>query len=1029
MAVVVVMIFAGASATRGQVPLGGVRGVVSDAEFSGPVAQATVQMVELNKQQTTSEDGHFLFEGVPPGTYTVTVSKPGYERHVEPSVTVLAGVLGDLAIEMKGELTEMEELTVRDLELTDTASETGLLNLRRNTLSFQDSISKDLMSRAGASDAASVLKLVVGASVVDGKYATVRGLSDRYVGVAVNGMRVPSSDPKKRAVQLDIFPAGTIQSMTVSKTFTPDLPGDYSGGGINIRTISMPDKSFLKFSMSREENSMWTGKDGFVTYEGGGCGRWGRDLGLRAIPGGVDGLILNPVITHNQSQWGYSYDQNTKDEFDRITRSLSPTMGVKFTQVPDGNYGYSLSGGDRWDIGQGWNMGWIGAYTYGQKFAERDSIESVYSLDSAGSRSPNDADYHRRTGSQEVKSSALASVGMAKGDEQTMGFTWLRTQAAADRASILTEDVFPYDMVVNGDPARRIQGIEYAERSLDSRQLTWKRKWDSFDVELMGSHNLARQYEPDLRRFKELIYHPDDSTWVSKLSQASTLQGLFDHSRFWRDVQEDNSQYGVNLTQHFRFNDAEGQLRTGWIEDTTHRSYTYDAIIYRNLSGSSFTMNDPNQLWTDSLFGQPPYQDPMSWFLAPLPYGPANVQYTAVQRQPSGYWMVDCPVAPKLKALLGARCEVTDMTVEPFNDFDADGQNNYLTIPSDGSTINLDQISLVSKAEAKTHLEDASWLRSAGLVYETAPNMNVRVNWSQTIARPTFRELAPVLTVDPIEGENNYGNKDLKLARLENDDVRWEWFRKPGEVWAVSWFYKKVTDPIEKITFGYYGDQYVYALNYPEGRVAGMEYEVKKNLDFIPLPIGTLNVGANYTIIKSTVTIPETTANRLKETYNWKFKKREAKDMYVSPFNLFDQGFMFGFFNTKDAADIEGEQRDMEGQPAFLFNFNLGYDIDKWGTSLNFFYNIRGDMLKTGVSQSGSGDISTVTPDIYSRKLATVNCSVSQKFGGNWKLTLAAQNLLDSAISEVYRIPDETDIPRRSYREGIWYSANVSAAW
>jgi len=95
---------------------------------------------------------------------------------------VTAGALADLAIDLKGEVTEMEELVVRDLDLTDTATESGLLTLRSRTLSFQDSVSKELMSRAGASHAASALKLVVGASVVDSKYATVRGLSDATWG-------------------------------------------------------------------------------------------------------------------------------------------------------------------------------------------------------------------------------------------------------------------------------------------------------------------------------------------------------------------------------------------------------------------------------------------------------------------------------------------------------------------------------------------------------------------------------------------------------------------------------------------------------------------------------------------------------------------------------------------------------------------------------------------------------------------------------------------------------------------------------
>ena len=125
---------------------------------------------------------------------------------------------------------------------------------------------------------------------------------------------------------------------------------------------------------------------------------------------------------------------------------------------------------------------------------------------------PDDANYHRQTGIEETKYSELASVGLAKGDEQSFGFTWLRTQSAADRATIRTDDTFPFDMPVNGQ-VNRLQGIQYTERSSDSKQLTWQRKWDWIDVDAFGSHNLVRQYDPDTRRFKEEVSHPDTNTW------------------------------------------------------------------------------------------------------------------------------------------------------------------------------------------------------------------------------------------------------------------------------------------------------------------------------------------------------------------------------------------------------------------------------------------------------------------------------------------------------------------------------------
>jgi len=137
--------------------------------------------------------------------------------------------------------------------------------------------------------------------------------------------------------------------MTVSKTFTPDLPGDYSGGGINIRTISIPEKPFSELSVSREINRDWTGKDGFVTYAGGGCSGWARDQGGRAMPPDVAGMMQNPDLKQEYSPASTrpfmtsggrrSSAGSGLRAFDKATRSVAPAMGVKFMKVPDGNFG------------------------------------------------------------------------------------------------------------------------------------------------------------------------------------------------------------------------------------------------------------------------------------------------------------------------------------------------------------------------------------------------------------------------------------------------------------------------------------------------------------------------------------------------------------------------------------------------------------------------------------------------------------------------------------------------------------------
>jgi hypothetical protein len=196
---------------------GAIRGSVLDKDFETPLSRVTVTLVEAFLATQTNADGNFLFERVPPGTYTLSFGRDGYERQVVSGVAVAPGQVAEVRVEMPSEVVEMEELVVKGEDLLGN-TEVGLLEVRAEAATVQDAISSELIKQAGASDAAGALKLVVGATVTDGKYATVRGLSDRYTGTTLNGVRLPSADPRKRAVNIDIFPTGTIESMTVTKS-------------------------------------------------------------------------------------------------------------------------------------------------------------------------------------------------------------------------------------------------------------------------------------------------------------------------------------------------------------------------------------------------------------------------------------------------------------------------------------------------------------------------------------------------------------------------------------------------------------------------------------------------------------------------------------------------------------------------------------------------------------------------------------------------------------------------------------------
>ena len=238
---------------------------MTDQDFEVPLANVRVTISETGDELRTQSSGSFYKDGLMPGSYTLIFAANGYSRLTRPQVIVTGSSLTDVNVELVGEYEEMDELVVRDIQLGG-ASEIGLLNLRMESSALMDSVGADLISRAGASDAAGALKLVSGTTVQDGKYAVVRGLPDRYVVSLLNGVRLPTSDPDKRAVQLDQYPSSLIESVQVVKSFTPDQQGDASGGAVDIVLRGIPAERVLKFSVGTKWNENDAAGDTFLTY-------------------------------------------------------------------------------------------------------------------------------------------------------------------------------------------------------------------------------------------------------------------------------------------------------------------------------------------------------------------------------------------------------------------------------------------------------------------------------------------------------------------------------------------------------------------------------------------------------------------------------------------------------------------------------------------------------------------------------------------------------------------------------------------
>lgn len=307
-----------------------------------------VTVAETGQKVMATDEGNYVLSGLEPGTYTLVVSKDGYTRKVFADVVVPAGSMTDQDASLAGEFTDMEEFVVQDLNLGG-ASEEGLLNLRMEAPALMDSVGADLMSKAGASDAAQALTLVPGTTIQDGKYAVVRGLPDRYVNSQMNGVRLPSADPDKRAVQLDQFPAAMIESIQVSKTFTPDQQGDASGGAVNIILKGIPDERVLKFKVgTKYKTNVADAGDDFLVDRGVSMSRWGHDAG-----------DMKPQDIN--SPWTGTVG---------ASRSGSPAM-----------VDWSMTAGDQFDVGSDLKVGFIGSIFYKRDASYVESSDDDYWLD------------------------------------------------------------------------------------------------------------------------------------------------------------------------------------------------------------------------------------------------------------------------------------------------------------------------------------------------------------------------------------------------------------------------------------------------------------------------------------------------------------------------------------------------------------------------------------------------------------------------------------------------------------------------
>jgi outer membrane receptor protein involved in Fe transport len=976
-------------------------GTIVDRDFGGPVEGVTVTVVETGAKASTDASGNYAIE-LPEGRYTLVFAKSGFVRQVKTEVAVGARVRTALDIELAGEFEDMDEFVVEEIELGGT--EAALLTLRLESPQLIDSVGAEVLSRSGASDAAAALLLVPGASVQDGKYAVIRGLPDRYVSAQLDWVRLPTSDAERRAVQLDQFPTAVIQSVQVSKTFTPDQQGDASGGAINIELKDIPEETSFQIKGQVGFNSQAAGRDDFLTYQpGGGVNTWGTNQG-RDIP------------------------------FDIIGQHWPNAVGTTTTKSPLDSK-WSMSGGGKWELDDDVRVGGFLSFFYDRDSSFYDNgIEDSWWVTSVEGLVPEYFNGNPASGdfqsslldvtkaTESVQWGGLGTFGIETPNHK-LGLTLLYTRLAENTAVLATNtrgrayfvgpDFVPGNPIYDPDdpaapgnngaywfasPYQRLETLVYTEETTASTIFSGEHKLDFsgdggdgegdpedgiFETPILDwrfSLSEAVYDQPDKTQFSafwlppsnDYFPPPEPGLWFALRPGQSVLLGWAQH--IWQKVTESSTQVAVNLKLPFKLeNDRVGFAKFGVFNDGVERSYTQTSFTNEN-DPDSFYISGFDDPWS-AVF---PSQD------HPMIESIYDVDYDGSQRVGALYGMVDIPLGEQFNVIGGLRIESTTLRTKVFG-----GPGAVWFLPGEFAPISF----AGDPTAADVDFQQTDLLPQIGLNYEPMEGLVFRTSVARTIARQTFRELTPILQQEFLGGPIFIGNPNLEISALKNYDIRVDYTPVEGWFFSGSLFYKTIEDPIEYGQFVAPGRAFSYTspVNYPRGVMRGVELEARVKMDAVDERLKGLAFGANATFIDSLVDLPQS----------------EQDDF--------------------DAIGFPIATRPMTGTPDFLLNLNATYEIEASGTQLGLFYNLSGTTLEAGAGADPTGGNAAFIPAIYSLPYGTLNFTMQQAIGEHWKVFFQAKNILNPEIQTVYRSEYlAADVLNTSYTAGIDFAVGLS---
>lgn len=909
---------------------GYLRGNIQDGDFGGPLIGATVIVVEQpGIGATTDFDGNYSL-ALDPGTYTVKISFISFTTVTFSEVVIKSGETTVINGTLMPESQQLVEIEVTATVKRNT--DAGLLIKMRNSPNVVDGISSQSFKRVGDNDLSQSIKRVTGVTVEGGKYVYVRGLGDRYTKTTLNGMAIPGLDPDVNAVQIDIFPTAVLENVAVYKSFTPNLYGDFAGGLIDVETKSFPTEKTTSLSVGLQYIQNQTFNSDYILYKGGNFDWLGFDDGTRKLPFSKTTPI--PLYV------------NSDPELRDLTLSLNPQMAAESrTALPGGRF--TFNHGNQITKENGQNFGYNFVFNYNnsyrfydrfqQNYARKNGTSSVYELvQNEGIKGV--------IGRNEVQWSGLLSGAYKLGTnsyEAMLLHSQSGESSASQRISSQTEQ----------NTATLAENIlTYTQRSLSTLIFSGSHIKGKTQIQWSNAATYSRVYDPDFRTASLSIRPSSDPL---DPDGQDTLLGTGDGSkleRLWRDLNEFNENARVDFTIPLG-TEKNFSLKTGANALLKWRSfqtleYKLDRVDKSPMNGDPNWFLQPENVYSADAVGRN-YTRVEGFAIDGSGVQPSN-NFDARQNVYGAYIMAEQSFKKVLKLIYGVRAEMTQMYYTGQN------QNGSLVFNDD-----------------KT-LDELNILPSLSGVYTLNKDMNLRASASRTIARPSFKEKSVAQIYDPITKLTFIGNIELEQTKVNNYDLRWEWFLSPAELLSLAGFYKTFDGHIEMVPNEANPDEYK-PRNSGQALVYGVELELRKKFLSAENFLKHIFVGGNVTLVQSQVDLKSVITSNDGST---EYELREN--------------------NLRDGETLT-QYRAMAGQSPYAVNANLSYEVLEKGYSFSLAYSVKGEQL----SLVGSG----LNPDIYLIPFNSLDFNANYSFGKDKKhqMGLRIENLLDDDRTLVYR--------------------------